>query len=66
LRSLLPRSAARGGLTATVAVNTRAIALYRDFGFVEEGRLRRRVRTADGEFLDDVAMAWIPDSARSR
>lgn len=47
-------------------VNTRAIALYRDLGFVEEGRLRRRVRTADGEFLDDVAMAWIPDSAGSR
>jgi len=31
-----------------------------EFGSVEEGRLRRRVRTADGEFLDDSATARIP------
>jgi len=36
-----------------------------EFGFVEEGRLRRRVRTAGGEFLDDVSMAWIPDTPAS-
>lgn len=40
------------------APNTRAISLYRKFGFVEEGRFRRRVKTVDGAFIDDVAMAW--------
>jgi RimJ/RimL family protein N-acetyltransferase len=43
------------------ATNARAIALYRKFGFVEEGRLRARVRTLDGAFVDDLAMAWFRD-----
>lgn len=42
------------------AGNLRAQALYRRFGFVEEGRFRRRVHRIDGQFEDDLAMAWIP------
>jgi ribosomal protein S18 acetylase RimI-like enzyme len=42
------------------ATNARAIRLYRDMGFVEEGRFRRRVRLADGSYIDDIAMAWFP------
>jgi RimJ/RimL family protein N-acetyltransferase len=41
------------------ATNARALALYLRSGFVEEGRLRRRVRIDDGVYLDDVAMAWF-------
>ncbi len=37
------------------AINTAAIGLYRACGFEEEGRLRRRLRTAAGD-LDDVLM----------
>jgi RimJ/RimL family protein N-acetyltransferase len=39
------------------SVNERAIALYRSAGFSEEGRLRKRVRLADGSFCDDLCMA---------
>jgi RimJ/RimL family protein N-acetyltransferase len=48
------------------AENLRAVALYRKFGFVEEGRLRRRVQTVGGRFLDDLVMGWMPqrDSGR--
>lgn len=42
------------------ASNEGAIALYRKFGFVEEGRLVKRVKLEDGTYLDDVAMAWFP------
>jgi ribosomal protein S18 acetylase RimI-like enzyme len=42
------------------AVNEGAIELYRKFGFVEEGRFRKRIRLEDGTHLDDVAMAWFP------
>lgn len=42
------------------ATNERAIRLYAKLGFVEEGRLKRRVRFADGSFIDDVTMAWFP------
>jgi putative acetyltransferase len=45
------------------APNTRAMKLYKKFGFVEEGRLRRRVRTSRGDYVDDVAMAWFPERA---
>jgi RimJ/RimL family protein N-acetyltransferase len=45
------------------ATNTRAIKLYTKFHFVEEGRLRRRVRTSDGDYVDDVAMALFPERA---
>jgi len=37
--------------------NLPAIALYRQCGFVEEGRLHRRVRLRDGSFVDDLCMA---------
>jgi RimJ/RimL family protein N-acetyltransferase len=40
--------------------NTRAMALYKRFGFVEEGRFRRRLRMEDGTFIDDISMAWFP------
>lgn len=36
--------------------NDAAIALYRKFGFVEEGRLVRHVRRADGELWDLIEM----------
>ena len=42
------------------ATNTGAIRLYRRLGFIEEGRLARRVRLPDGTLVDDVAMAWFP------
>ena len=42
------------------ATNERAIALYRKFGFVEEGCFRKRVAFQDGTFVDDLAMAWFP------
>lgn len=43
------------------ATNERAIALYRRCGFVEEGRLVRRVRLENGRNIDDLAMAWFPE-----
>jgi RimJ/RimL family protein N-acetyltransferase len=42
------------------ATNDRAISLYQSFGFVEEGRFKRRIALPDGTFVDDVAMAWFP------
>ena len=39
------------------STNLPAISLYRQFGFVEEGRLHRRVRLQDGRFIDDLSMA---------
>jgi putative acetyltransferase len=42
------------------STNQPAIRLYRKFGFVEEGRFRNRVRLADGDYIDDVSMAWFP------
>jgi RimJ/RimL family protein N-acetyltransferase len=42
------------------STNARAIALYKRCGFVEEGCFRRRLKMADGSFLDDVSMAWFP------
>lgn len=48
------------------AANERAVALYRRMGFVEEGRLRDRVRMPDGTFIDDLAMAWFPPQDASR
>ncbi|MBI3271050.1 MAG: GNAT family N-acetyltransferase [Planctomycetes bacterium] len=43
------------------ATNDVAIRLYRRCGFVEEGRLRRRLRLPNGEYLDDLTMAWFPE-----
>jgi ribosomal protein S18 acetylase RimI-like enzyme len=42
------------------STNTRAIALYKKLGFVEEGRFQRRIRLEDGTFVDDIAMACFP------
>ncbi|MFN7144018.1 MAG: GNAT family N-acetyltransferase [Myxococcota bacterium] len=42
------------------AHNTRAIALYRQFGFVEEGRREREYHFADGSWRDDLLMCrWV-------
>jgi RimJ/RimL family protein N-acetyltransferase len=39
--------------------NSAAIALYRKFGFVEEGRLVRHVRRADGQLWDLIEMGLL-------
>lgn len=39
------------------ATNARAIALYRRFGFVEEGRFEDRIRLPDGSTIADLSMA---------
>lgn len=41
--------------------NADAIRLYARLGFVVEGRLRERVRLADGTVEDDIAMARLLD-----
>lgn len=41
----------------TRANNERAIRLFSKLGFIEEGRLRARLRRDDGTYLDDVCMA---------
>jgi ribosomal protein S18 acetylase RimI-like enzyme len=39
--------------------NPRAIALYKRFGFVEEGRLKQRVRLPDGRRVDDIVLGRV-------
>lgn len=39
------------------ATNLAAVSLYRHAGFTEEGRMHRRVRLRDGQFVDDLSMA---------
>lgn len=40
--------------------NTNAIALYKKMGFVEEGRMVRRLKIGPDCYLDDVSMAlWV-------
>jgi ribosomal protein S18 acetylase RimI-like enzyme len=39
--------------------NTAAIALYRKFGFVEEGRRAKHYRRASGELWDSVVMGLV-------
>jgi RimJ/RimL family protein N-acetyltransferase len=39
------------------ATNLPAVSLYRRAGFTEEGRMHRRVRLRDGQFVDDLSMA---------
>ncbi len=36
--------------------NTAAIALYEQLGFVEEGRLKNRIKLGPGQYVDDVCM----------
>ena len=43
--------------------NTRAIALYRRFGFVEEGRLARHSRKSYGDEDEILMAAWLGDDA---
>jgi ribosomal protein S18 acetylase RimI-like enzyme len=42
---------------AVFADNERALALYRAFGFVEEGRRLREYKMADGSWRDDLLLA---------
>ena len=46
------------------ATNAPGRSRYRKFGFVEEGRLVRRVRTPN-EIIDDLVMAWTRPVAGS-
>jgi len=39
--------------------NDAAIALYRKFGFIEEGRRVRHYRRASGELWDSIAMGLL-------
>lgn len=42
--------------------NVRARRLYEKFGFIEEGRLEKRILLPDGTFIADITMAWFaPD-----
>jgi GNAT superfamily N-acetyltransferase len=38
--------------------NGRAIRLYESLGFLIEGRLEMRIKTADGHFEADIPMGW--------
>jgi len=39
------------------ASNSRAIALYKKMGFIEEGRLKNRIKVNDSRYIDDILMA---------
>ncbi len=40
--------------------NERAIALYRALGFVQEGRMTKRIKIGPDDYLDDVCMGlWV-------
>jgi len=39
--------------------NAAAIALYRKFGFVEEGRRRQHYRRSNGELWDSIVMGLL-------
>ncbi len=39
------------------ASNHRAIALYKKMGFVEEGRLKKRIKINSNHYIDDILMA---------
>ena len=39
--------------------NKKAIKLYEHLGFVMEGRLERRIRSADNQLEADIPMAWF-------
>ena len=43
------------------STNVRAIRLYEKLGFIEEGRFRKRISLPNGSFIDDIAMAWVPN-----
>ncbi len=39
--------------------NEAAVALYRKLGFLEEGRIKGRVRLRNGRYIDDLSMALL-------
>lgn len=40
--------------------NTPAISLYEKLGFAEEGRMVKRIRIGEGQYLDDITMGlWV-------
>jgi RimJ/RimL family protein N-acetyltransferase len=41
---------------AVIATNSRAIALYRKLGFIEEGRRLREIKVGPGQYEDDISM----------
>jgi putative acetyltransferase len=44
------------------SANKSAIGLYEKMGFVEEGRMVKRIKIAPGRYLDDIVMAlWVGD-----
>lgn len=46
--------------------NERAMRLYRSLGFVEEGRMVKRIKLAAGTYLDDVSMGlWVGPTAHT-
>lgn len=47
------------------SLNTRAQALYRSEGFVEEGRLRDSVKTCDGGYDSLIVMSMLESEHRS-
>ncbi len=47
----------------TRAFNERSIRLYASLGFVEEGRLKARLKLEDGTYCDDVCMARFKPAA---
>lgn len=64
LQTLLDWATVEPGLErielSVFAHNTRALDLYRKLGFVEEARLPRTVKLADGTYYDDVMMVkWV-------
>lgn len=44
--------------------NAAAIHLYKKCGFTEESRFRRRLKLADGKYLDDIGMTLFATGAR--
>jgi RimJ/RimL family protein N-acetyltransferase len=64
LRTLLTWATAEPELErvelSVFAHNQRALGLYRKLGFIEEARLRRAFKLADGAYYDDVMMVkWV-------
>jgi RimJ/RimL family protein N-acetyltransferase len=43
------------------ADNQQAVRLYERFGFVQEGRLRRQIRRAEGDYMDEILMGRWSD-----
>ncbi|WP_193744842.1 GNAT family N-acetyltransferase [Geomicrobium sp. JCM 19037] len=42
------------------ASNKRAISLYDKFGFLEDARVEKLRKEADGSYVDDVHMSYFP------